>query len=391
MIMLKLLAKSSLFVPIALILVVMVGLLEGCTKREPIRIGFAAQLTGNQSDIGIQWRNGAQLAVNQINASGGVDGRPLELVIRDDKGTPEGVRAVDHELIKSGVVAIIGHGTSALTKVALPTVNSAHIVLISPGASAPELTKKGGYFFRVNSGLKERISDYSRYIYQSRGIKTIAIIYDTDNASLSLPYFELFNSKYKRLGGKVVDSVAFSSAKRPKFVPLIKRLQVSNAEGLLIIAGSNDTALIAQRTRQIGWDVPQFSSFWADLDVIQKFGGKAVEGLTIELNFDPNSKSPEFQRFVKQYKAIYGTKHIDTSAFGYETVEILATALKKTGGKAAGLRQALLETKNFKGLAYNFHFDKQGGAVRPSYVGIVQNGKTEIIKIGTPEVTVGKP
>lgn len=351
--------KSLLvLVLISLSIGVLVCALVGCGRKEPVLIGYAVQLTGEQSDIGVQWRNGIELAVDKINSSGGINGRPIKLVIHDDNGTPEGARSADRELIKSGVVAIIGHGTSAQTEAALLVINAAHIMLISPGASSPELSTLSNYYFQVNTKLDVRVSDYAYYIYKTRGIKRIAIIYDSDNTALSKPYREYFASIYKSLGGKIVSLIVFSSKTKPNFSVLVKKLRAINAEGLLIIAGSYDTAFIAQRARLIGWDVPLFSSFWADLDIIKQFGGKAVEGITVEQNYDLDSKSPEFLAFKTNYQKAYGSKHIDTSALGYETIQILAAALKKTGGSRDGLREALLDPRSFKGLMDNFSFEK---------------------------------
>ncbi|MDP3451190.1 MAG: ABC transporter substrate-binding protein, partial [Anaerolineaceae bacterium] len=80
-------------------------------EKPPIRIGLAAQLTGKQADLGIQLRNGVQLAVDEINASGGINGRNLELSVEDDLGTPQGAKDAQNKLIDKGVVAIIGHFT----------------------------------------------------------------------------------------------------------------------------------------------------------------------------------------------------------------------------------------------------------------------------------------
>jgi len=112
----------------------------GCVQKEPIRVGFVAELTGRQADLGVQERNAAELAVDKINAAGGVAGRPIELVVRDDRGTSEGAQAADRELIAARVVAIIGHATSGQTIAALPVAEQAGMVLISPSSSTPKLS-----------------------------------------------------------------------------------------------------------------------------------------------------------------------------------------------------------------------------------------------------------
>jgi branched-chain amino acid transport system substrate-binding protein len=118
----------------------LVFFLKGCIKEKPIIIGFAAQLTGVQAEAGVQERNGVQLAVEKINASGGIAGRKLELCVRDDFGVPDKAKEAESELIKAGAVAIIGHETSAQTLAGLEVTNPAKVILLGPVVSSPELS-----------------------------------------------------------------------------------------------------------------------------------------------------------------------------------------------------------------------------------------------------------
>lgn len=348
--------------------------MTGCAKKKPIRIGFSEQLTGSKSDLGIQSRNGAQLAVANINASGGINGRPLELIIRDDHGTNMGAIAADRDLLKLGVVAIIGHSTSEQTNAVLPVINDAHIVLISPTASAPELSAKSKYFFRMVSSLSVKASGIAKGIYRRRNITRLAIIYDASNKSYNNAFLVPFTSTYKSLGGQITGMAAFSVQTKPDFASLLRKLQNGGARGLLILAGSYDAALIAQRTRLIGWDVPLLGTGLAEIGAVAKLGGKAVEGMEIDQYYNVSSKSPAFLRFKSTYISRYGNEPIGAAALGYETVQVLAAALKKTQGSANGLREALLETKNFQGLVEKFSFDAHGGSIRPPYYARVQRG-----------------
>jgi branched-chain amino acid transport system substrate-binding protein len=360
--------------------------LQGCAGRKPVPVGFAGRLTGAQSDLGIQIRNGVQLAVEDVNASGGINGRPIELIIRNDEGTPKGAISADRQLIDAGVVAIIGHVLSTETGAALPTINKARIVIISPSASSPKLTELSPYYFQVNPRLQSRLPDFARYIYQTRGMKTLAITYDTDNPVFTRSYYDLFSSAYRKLGGKVTGVVAFSFKSKPNFNALVKQLRAGKQDGLLIIASSPDTAIISQQTRLIGWNVALFSSFWADLDVVNTLGGRAVQGMALETSFNVQSKSPKLQNFIRRYRAKYGPATSFESAIGgYETLMLLAEVLKKTNGSKEGLRKALLDIKSFEGLIDTFHFDKNHGAVRPSYVRIIRPGGAIIIRTGTPQ------
>lgn len=347
----------------------------GCTRMEPIRIGYSAQLTGRQAEVGIQDRNGVQMAVAKINASNGIAGHPVQLIVRDDLGTPEGAREADRGLIKAGVVVIVGHGVSNETMASLPVIDKAHIVLISPTSSAPELNKMSKYFFRVTTSHRVRAVAFAQHIYRSREVTRIAVIYDADNAAYAKSYATMFADRYRSLGGKVTGMMAFSSRTQPDFDPLLSELRASRAEGLLIIASDFDTALIAQRARLIGWHSPLFSAAWAQTDMLVKNGGKAVEGMEVEESYNMNSRSPAFLDFKKRYQARYGTAPNYGAALGYETMMVLAASLQKTGGRSDGLRQALLNTRDFKGLVDTFSFNRNGDAIRPFYIGTIRNGK----------------
>jgi branched-chain amino acid transport system substrate-binding protein len=372
----KLMSKSSgHLIPVGWLIGILTFCLVGCVEKEPIRVGFVAQLTGVQAELGVQERNGVQLAVEEINAAGGVDGRPIELIVQDDLGTPEGAQAADRELIDAGVVAIIGHATSAQTLAGLAVTNPARVVMLSPTATTPELSGLDDFFFRVAYSLVDRAHALAQYIYQNRNISQIAAIYDADNAAYSKAFLEAFTGKYQSLGGEVVAETDFSSKSQPDFAPLVAQLRASNPDGLLIIAADIDTALIAQRTRLMDWPIPLFTSAWAQTETLINNGGQAVEGLEIEIANALNDQSPNYLDFETRYQARFGQAPAFGAALGYEAAQVLATALQETGGQAEGLAQALVGIENFKGLSDTFSFDRYGDVIRPFYLGTIRDGK----------------
>ena len=358
--------------------------LVNCTGKEPIHVGFVAQLTGVQAELGVQERNGAQLAVAEINAAGGVAGRSIELIIKDDLGTPEGAQTADRELIKAGVVAIIGHATSAQTMAGLAVSNPAHVVMLSPTTSTSELSGQDDYFFRIAETVVARAHQLSRRVYQGRHINRIAVIYDTDNTAYAKAYLEAFADKFQSLGGTLVSKTDFSSKAKPNFTPLLTQLRASNPNGLLIIAADIDTALIAQRTRLMGWPIPLFTTSWAQTETLIHNGGRAVEGLELEVNSTLTSQTPDYLDFVARYQNKFGRVPSFGGILGYEAAKVLAIALQKTGGKAEGLVQALIGIKNFKGLSEIYAFDKYGDVVRPDRLGVIRNGKYADIEAVKP-------
>lgn len=354
-------------------------LLTSCFSEKPILVGFVAQLTGKQAELGVQERNGVLLAAEQINAAGGVAGRKIELLIRDDSGIPERAKSADEELIKAGVVAIIGHATSGQTMSGLKVTNPAKMVMISPTVSTPGLSGQDDYFFRVYPTFKESSQAFAEYIFKTGGLQRLAIIYDADNTAYAKTYRSMFAEKFTSLGGIIAGEISFASSAQPDFQPLLSQLRNSNADGLLIVASDIDTALIAQRARIMDWQVPLLTSAWAQTETLINNGGNAVEGIKLEQSYALSSQAPSFVEFKANFQSRFGNPPSFGAAFSYEATMVLADALKKTGGSAENLKNALLETHDFQGVNDRFSIDKFGDVQRPFYLSAIQNGKYVIL------------
>ena len=120
-------------------------MLGACGPKEPVRIGFIGELTGNSADLGEAGRNGAMLAIETINLAGGINGQRVELLARDTGSTPESATRSADELLDAKVVAVIGPMTSGMTKAILPAHEAAKVVLISPTATAISLSGQNDY------------------------------------------------------------------------------------------------------------------------------------------------------------------------------------------------------------------------------------------------------
>jgi branched-chain amino acid transport system substrate-binding protein len=348
-------------------------------KNKPILIGFTSQLTGRQAELGVQERNGVQLRIEEINASGGIAGRKIKLIERDDYGIPEKAYYADRELVRAGVSAIIGHSTSELTMAGLKATNPAHVVMLGPTISTPKLSRIDDYFFRVYPSFQDSASAFAEYIYY-QGLQRMAILFDTDNAAYVSSYRTAFAAKYKSLGGIITSSVGFSSVKHPDFSLLLMKLHECQPAGLLIIASDIDTALIAQQTRLLNWKIPLFTSAWAQTDTLIINGGKAVEGLMLEQSYVLANHSPKFLEFSLRYRARFGGNPSFGAAFGYEAASVLALALVKCQDNVKEIRQALLSIHDFPGVMGPFSFDRYGDVDRPFYLSSIRNGKFIVLK-----------
>ncbi len=208
----------------------------GCKADDPILIGFLAGTSGRVADLGISGRDAAQLAIEQCNQSGGVSGRKVRLIIKDDQQKPEVARQATRELISEGVVAVIGPMTSDMAMAVTPIANDAKILLLSPTATTDFLSDKNDFFSRVVSTTRNYASRGARFLFKSGRMHRVAAAYDLNNRFFSENWAENFKNTFIELGGRIVASVGFDALGDRTFFETAKELLAAQPDGVLIIA-----------------------------------------------------------------------------------------------------------------------------------------------------------
>ncbi len=368
--------RAVLFVALASSLL----LISSCGADAPIRLGFSGTLTGTYADLGVQGRNGATLAVEDLNARGGVAGRQIRLLVEDDLGTPEGAVAADARLRKEGVVAIIGHMTSGLSAAALPEAERAHRALFSPSSSSPAFTGKADVFFRTAPSSLDEAAALAAYIRGTRGATRTHIVLDSDNAAYTEPFADSFARSFTDGGGTVVGRWSFPSRMAPDFDALAQKLDGGSETCLLILASSRDTAAMVQAVRRRGLRVLLAGSGWARTGDLPKYGGKTVEGMIFSGPFDKDNKDPEFLDFRSSYLQRFGSEPNFAAVYAYEAVLFLAKGLEQAKDDPDRLI-AVLPGMRIKGLLGELGLDPYGDIKRPSYIEEVQNQEFKIIEV----------
>ena len=342
----------------------------------PVLVGVAATLTGNNAELGIQTRNGVALALEDFNARGGIGGRPVELVIKDDEGTPEGATAAASFLLEQGVSAIVGHSTSSQTMAGLKVTDPAGTVMISPTASTTALSGKDDFFFRVVDVSATRAEILGRHIHDSRGCATMSIVYDTVNRAFTQSFVDAVRKGFENAGGKILDSLAFDSGADPDFLAITENLAQNPPEAVCIVASDINTALVSQRVRLAGLGAPLFTSSLAFTPRLISHGGSAVEDIATIQSLWVSEDNPAYFSYMKRYRETYGERAAFGAVFGYEAGMILFEALNETAGKGGGpLKQALLGLGPRSVLTEIISFDPYGDVSRPYSMLRVQNGK----------------
>ena len=230
------------------VLLLLVGILNGCGPREPLRIGFLGGLSGRVADLGEAGRNGAQIAIEEVNRTGGVNGRQVELVVRDDGQSPEKAVAAFNELVAARVEAIVGPMTSAMAEVVLPAAQSAGVILVSPTVTAGNFFGRDDNLFLIMSSTRDEASLSADYHYTQGGVRRVVAIHDLQNRAYTESWLRDFTVAFQERGGEVLP-IGFASGPDVDSGAIVRAALGKAPDAILLITSALDAARLAQKVR----------------------------------------------------------------------------------------------------------------------------------------------
>jgi len=351
---------------------VALAILAGCGK--PVRIGAIVSRTGAAASYGEQVARGFDLAVEQINAAGGVGGRPLELMYRDDSTNPEIGLAALRELVETErVTTVLGAVSSTVTLRMAPYCERNHVILISPTASAPQLSGAGDYVFRTYpSDVLEGASmaDFARDL----GLDRVAVLAADNEYGAGLA--RVFSERLRASGGSVVASLTFPEGDETAIADAVTALVGLAPRGLYIPAYVGDLATVLVRLNQTSLRPIVLGTSAAAPELIRA-AGPAAENLVFPMpSFDGSADSATVRSFVTAFSARYAAEPDVYAAHAYDTVHVLAAAaLAARSWHADALKEALLRIDNFEGATGRLAFDRNGDVVQYPRLYVVRDGQ----------------
>lgn len=353
--------------------------LTGCSDKKPIPIGFIGGMSGRVADLGVAGRNGAILAIEEKNAAGGINGRPVELLVRDDEQNAESARRVAAELIRTKVELIIGPMTSSMAMAIMPLINESKTILLSPTVTTTDLQAKDDNFIRVISTTTDYSGKSARYQFEKLGQRTVAAIYDAGNRSYSESWYNGFRSTFEGMGGKIVKTVTFTSSNNMAFLRTVQDLLSVRPDTVLIVANAVDAALICQQIRKLDANVGIAMSEWASTERFIELGGKTTDGVLVAQFLNRNDQSPRFQKFLTAYRKRFRQEPGFAGVAGYDAALVALDALS-TRTQERSLKETILRKGKFQGVQQQISIDRFGDANRKTYVTRISNGKFETVE-----------
>ena len=365
------------------VLAVLALVLSGATVGwggEPISVGLSAPLTGNYSEYGTNWQKAIQIAVEKINAKGGIKGRPLEIVAEDSKSDPKDSAQIAQKFSSDPkIVATIGDFTSTACMAAQPIYDRAGVVQLSPTASHPDFAPKSQWSFGIIGTQAAEGPFMANYTVKREGKKRIAVLYINNDWGIAAQ--EQYVKKAKDLGADVVAVDSYFDRDKD-FTAVLTKLRGAKPDALYIATMYNDGALMSKQREKLGWsDVAVFGPGSLYSPKLLELGGSSVEGLHTSTIFLENDPRPEVQEFVKAFKARNnGVAPNMFAAIAYDAITLMAQTIEKAGTDRKAIRDELAKTKNFVGMTGKISFTERRDVERDYHYLVVKNGAWTLLQ-----------
>lgn len=356
------------FLGIALCLI---GLIS-CSEPPAWKIGFMATMSGRGSDVGIDGRDGAILAVEDRNRQGGIRGRPMELVPVDLRhNTPDVIKTTQH-FRDMGIGLVIGPMTSAMA-VALPQTQGP--LFVSPTVTTTQLEGRDDNFIRVISTTRQYAARFARYQYQKLGLRRVAAIFDIRNQAYTHDWFTHFQAEFTALGGKVIATHPYRSQPNVVFHQAVDRLLSHRPDSLMIISNALDAGMIIQQVRKRDKDLPLCLCEWASTNTLLRIAGLNIENVYVTQFMDPFSTNTAFKAFLKRFENRFGRPANFAALAAYDACLVAFQALELAQAQRRELKQSLLEQGTYQGLQQKINLDTFGDARRRSFIFKIHHGQ----------------
>ena len=363
----------------------------GCGSKESsdtIKVGANFELTGNVANYGNATLEGLQLAIDEANEAGGINGKKIELVSVDDKSeAAESINAATKLISDDDVKVIVGPATTGLVLAETQTATDAKVPIIAPCATSPEATVENGkvkpYVFRSCFIDPQQGEVMATFAAKELKAKT-AVIYVDNSSDYSKNLAKVFKEKFEAAGGKVVMEEAFLQ-KDQDFKATLTKLKTANADVMFVPAYYEEVGKIVKQAREMGINSAILGTDgWDDTKVVDIAGADALNNTFFSTHY--SEKDAEVQGFIEAYKKKFNRAPNVFAALGYDAGKMLVDALKRAGsGDTEKIREALEATKDLKVGTGTISMDKNHNPIKTAVILEMKNGEKELKAKIAPE------
>ncbi|OGC80495.1 MAG: ethanolamine utilization protein EutJ [candidate division Zixibacteria bacterium RBG_16_43_9] len=401
--------NSKIWWGLALAVVSMV--LFSCAKKEDVVIlGEFGSLTGGTATFGKSTQRGIEMALEEVNKAGGIQGKPVRIVVEDDQSKPEEAATAVKKLVNQDkVLMVLGEVASSRSLAGAPICQEAKVPMITPSSTNPKVTQVGDYIFRVcflDPFQGEVMAKFARNTLKT---SKAAILKDIKN-DYSVGLAQFFTETFKNLGGAVIAEESYSEGDI-EFRAQLTSLKAKKPDVIFIPGYYTEVGLIARQARDLGITIPLIGGDGWDSPRLIEIGGKALENTYYSNHYTPDDPRPEVQKFLADFKAKYNEIPDAMAPLGYDAARIAFDAIKRSGildeknikdayrqntqakslmeaintpGNRERIRDALAQTKDFPGVTGLITIDENRNAKKAAVVLKIEDGKLKYVETISP-------
>lgn len=358
---------------------------------EPIKIGAPYNLTGGYASIDNPAANGSRLAIKEINAGGGVLGRPLEIIVEDGKSDVPTITSVAKKLVEEDQVdVLVGLTDTSYMLAAGPVAQEAGKPFLDAGGTAPLITTVGDYIFMLPFGDNVQAAVAAEFA-RDKGWKTAALLFDEamDYTKFLAKYFK-DRFTMEDIGGQIVSELTYSMGDTDFSSQLTEFKNLDPQPDFLFISSNpGEIGTIIKQARDLGLTMPIVGGDGYDTPLLAELAGDAATNVFFTTHQGIYDQTPESEAFNAAYEAEYGNPpEAVFAALGYDGIKLMADAIARAGSTdGAAVRDALAATQDFHGVTGTISYEP-GSRIPSKSVALIEvvDGKNNLLEIVVPEV-----
>jgi branched-chain amino acid transport system substrate-binding protein len=401
--------NSKIWLGLALVLIC--TFLFSCAKKEDVVIlGEFGSLTGGTATFGKSTQKGIEMALEEVNKTGGIQGKLVRIVVEDDQSKPEEAATAVKKLVNQDkVLVVLGEVASSRSLAGAPICQEAEVPMVTPSSTNPKVTQVGDFIFRVcfiDPFQGEVMAKFARNTLKA---SKAAILKDIKN-DYSVGLAQFFTETFKNLGGTIIAEESYSEGDI-EFRAQLTALKAKKPDVIFIPGYYTEVGLIARQARDLGITIPLIGGDGWDSPRLIEIGGKALENTYYSNHYTPDDPRPEVQKFLADFKAKYNEIPDAMAPLGYDAARIAFDAIKRSGildeknikeayqqnpqtkslmeaintiANRERIRDALAQTKDFPGVTGLITIDENRNAKKAAVVLKIEDGKIKYVETISP-------
>lgn len=342
-----------------------------------IKVGVIMPLTGPVAEPGINALRGVELSVEKFNAE---QKHQIQLIVEDSKSTPkDGISAINKLITVDKVKIVIGDIMSSVVLAMAPIAERNKVVLISPGASSPDVRNAGDYIFRIYSSDDYDGQVMAEYILNNLHKTKVAIIVINNDYGIGVK--NTFTKSFNGMNGEVVLSEFYVQG-QTDFRNTILKIKNTNPEALYIVGNPTENGNLVKQLKELNVNIPLTGNISFEHEGFLKVAKNSFDSVIFSAPFlNIDSDKAFVKSFVSQYMQKFNKKPDVAASLGYDTSQIILSVLVESDFNVAQVKDHLYKVKNFDGITGNMTFDSNGDVLKDIYIKRIDgDGKIDIIE-----------